>query len=302
MGSMKILVTIPAYNEEETIGKVASEVDNVMHNAGYDYIINVVNDGSTDNTAEVAKKSGANVYSHSYNYGLADTFKTEIEMALKENPDIIVHIDADGQYQSKDIQKLIEPIINGESDLVLGSRFLGTIEKMSLMKKLGNMAFSKVISQIIGLKITDAQTGFRAFTREFAERIKIKSTHTYTQEMIIRAKREKFRIKEVPIYFAKRQSGSSRLISNSFEYAFKAWINIFRIYRDYDPLKFFGSIGGILMGIGLIAGFYILGIVFSGIDSLDEKTPTVIMCLLLITSGLQIVLFGFLADKIGGAQ
>ena len=120
--------------------------------------------------------------------------------------------------------------------------------------------------------------------------------------MIIRAKREKFRIREVPIYFAKRQSGSSRLISNSFEYAFKAWINIFRIYRDYEPLKFFGSIGGILMGIGLITGFYIVCMVFSGIDSLDEKIPTVIMCLLLITSGLQIVLFGFLADKIGGTQ
>lgn len=297
---MKIVITIPAYNEEGTIRGVVKGVNEVMLNTKYEYIINVVDDGSTDNTAKVAKNAGANVYSHPYNYGLAETFKTEIERALKENPDIIVHIDADGQYQSEDIPKLIEPIISGKSDLVLGSRFLGTIEEMPLMKKLGNIAFSKAISQIIGLKITDAQTGFRAFTREFAERIKIKSTHTYTQEMIIRGKREKFRIKEVSIYFAKRKSGNSRLMSNPFEYAFKAWINIFRIYRDYEPLKFFGSIGGVLMGVGVLMGLYILGIVFSGIGSLDEKIPTVIMCLLLITSGLQIVLFGFLADKGGG--
>ena len=299
---MKIVVTIPAYNEEETIGNVISDIDEVMCDTGHDYVINVVNDGSTDNTAEVAKKIGANVYSHPYNYGLAETFKTEMDMALKEGADIIVHIDADAQYQSKDIPKLIAPIIRGESDLVIGSRFLGTIEKMSLIKKLGNMAFSRVISQITGVKITDAQSGFRAFTSDLAEKVKISSTHTYTQEMIIRAKKEKFRIKEVPIHFVKRQSGNSRLISSPFEYAFKAWVNIFRVYRDYAPLKFFGLIGGGLICLGLITGAYILYIVFSNLGTLDEKIPTVILCFLLLTSGIQIVLFGFLADKIGEAR
>lgn len=286
---MKIIITIPAYNEEETIGDVIHEIKQTMDKTKYEYKILVVSDGSTDNTANVAKSSGALVYSHPYNYGLAETFRTEIEKALENNAEIIVHIDADGQYKAEEIPKLIKPVDNKEADLVLGSRFAGTIEEMPLMKKIGNKLFSGVISQITKIKITDGQTGFRAFTKEVAEKIDIISTHTYTQEQIIKAVRNRFKVKEVPIYFAKRHSGKSKLMSNPFEYAVKAWINLFRIYRDYEPLKFFGLVGFALILTALLTFFYSMLILGELMD---------VTVIILILGGIQIILFGFLAEMV----
>lgn len=286
---MRIIITIPAYNEEDTIGNVISEIKQVMDKTKYDYKIMVVNDGSVDNTANVAKTSGALLYSHPYNYGLAETFRTEIEKALENNAEIVVHIDADGQYRPEEIPKLIEPIENKEADLVLGSRFMGTIEKMQVIKKLGNIAFSKVVSQISGIKITDGQTGFRAFTREIAEKITIISTHTYTQEQIIKSVRNKFKVKEVPVYFAKRESGKSRLMSNPVEFAVRAGVNLLRVYRDYEPLKFFGLVGFALILTALSTFFYSIFILGELMD---------ITVIVLILAGIQILLFGFLAEMV----
>ena len=286
---MRIIITIPAYNEEDTIGNVISEIKQVMDKTEYEYKIMVMNDGSTDNTANVAKNADALVYSHPYNYGLAETFRTEIEKALENNAEIIVHIDADGQYRADEIPKLIKPIENKEADLVLGSRFLGTIEKMPVIKKLGNIAFSKVVSQISGIKITDGQTGFRAFTREIAEKITIISTHTYTQEQIIKAVRNKFKVKEVPVYFAKRESGKSRLMSNPVEFAVRAGVNLLRVYRDYEPLKFFGLVGFALILTALSTFFYSIFILGELMD---------ITVIVLILAGIQILLFGFLAEMV----
>ncbi len=286
---MKLIITIPAYNEGETIGDVIHGIKQIVDKTEYEYNIIVVNDGSTDNTVNIAKTSGALVYSHPYNYGLAETFRTEIEKALENNAEIIVHIDADGQYRPEEIPELIKLIEKGEADLVLGSRFMGTIEKMSIVKKLGNIAFSKVVSQISGMKITDAQTGFRAFTRELAEKITIISTHTYTQEQIIKAVRNKFKVKEVPIYFAKRRAGRSRLMSNPFEFAIKAGINLLRIYRDYEPLKFFGVVGFVLILIAVSTYLYSIFILGKLMD---------ITVIVLILAGIQIILFGFLAEMV----
>ena len=286
---MKIIITIPAYNEESTIGTVIQGIKQTMIQTKYDYEIIVVDDGSTDRTAENARKAGAIVFSHPYNYGLAETFRTEMEKALQSDADIIVHIDADNQYRANEIPKLIEPVEKGEADLVLGSRFMGTIEEMPVMKRWGNIAFSKVVSQISGIKITDAQTGFRAFTREFAEKITIISTYTYTQEQIIKAVRNKFKVKEVPIYFAKRQLGKSRLMSNPAEFAIKAWINLLRIYRDYEPLKFFGLVGFALILTALLTFFYSTFILGKLMD---------ITVIVLILAGIQIILFGFLAEMV----
>ena len=287
----KVVITIPAYNEEDAIGIVLRRIEEVMDATEYEWEVVVVSDGSTDNTANIAKSCGAVVYSNPHNYGLAETFRTEMEKAVEMGATIIIHIDADGQYRPEEIPKLITPIEGEEADLVLGSRFAGTIEEMPLVKRWGNIAFSKVISQICGVKITDAQTGFRAFTREVAEKITIISTHTYTQEQIIKAVRKKFVVKEVPIHFAKRRSGNSKLMSNPFEYAIKAWINLLRIYRDYTPLKFFGLVGFALIVLAALTYLYntrLLGHLFADI--------TVIV---LILSGIQIILFGFLAEMVG---
>lgn len=290
---MKVVVTLPAFNEGKTIGKVLEKIKDAMGKTGYTYQMLVVDDCSTDDTALVAKKSGAVVYSHPKNYGLADSFRTEIAKSLELKPDVIVHIDADFQYQPKEIPKLLNEIKKGY-DLVLGSRFQGKIEEMPLVKRLGNIAFSKVVSQVSGIHISDAQTGFRAFTRKVAESIPINSSHTYTQEQIIRAVKQKFRIREVPIYFAKRD-GKSRLIANTFEYAAKAWINIIRTYRDYEPLKFFGILGTFIFGLGTALGFYLVYFQFFG-GGAFRHLGLMMLDILILSIGLQIIIFGFIAD------
>ena len=287
----KILITIPAYNEAKNLGPVLEKIKEVMSNFDYQYEIAVINDGSRDKTAEIARNAGVHVISHPRNYGLAEAFRTEMQNAINSEADIIVHTDADGQYMAEEIPLLIKEIENGY-DLVLGSRFRGRIESMPLIKKMGNMAFSKVLTSITGLRISDGQTGFRAFTQEVAK-LPLRSTHTYTQEQIIRSAKEKMRIKEIPIHFMKRE-GKSKLIKNPFEYAAKAWINILRVYRDYEPLKFFGSVGAAFVALGFLLGLWLVSLYLR--FSTVGHYPTIMLTVLLIVSGIQICLFGFFAD------
>ena len=170
---MNLIISIPAYNEENTIGRIIDEINQIMNQTSYEYKILVVNDGSTDNTAQIAKNKGALVYSNQINLGLAGTFQIEIEKCLALGADIIVHIDADGQYPPVFIPKLIEKIEQGY-DLVLGSRFeIKTNKKnMPFMNRLGNKAFAKVLSKLTKKKLTDTTTGFRAFNKKVAENIK----------------------------------------------------------------------------------------------------------------------------------
>lgn len=289
---MKVVICIPAYNEEKSIGFVIKDIKEIMDKTKYKYNVLVVDDGSKDNTVNIVKESGAKIVSHSRNFGLAEAFKTEMREALKLKPDVIVHTDADGQYLAEDIPKLIKEVENGY-DLVLGNRFKGGIEYMPWVKKTGNKAFSKVISNIIDFKVGDCQTGFRAFTPEIAK-LSIISNFTYTQEQIIRAIRENFKIKEIPTRFVKREYGDSRLFSHPIKYAVRAWINILRIYRDYEPLKFFSYAGFMFLIPGFIIGFWLFlrWIIVGSVGRL----PSTILASLLIIVGLQIIIFGFLAD------
>jgi len=285
---------IPAYNEEKTIGKVIKEARLILESQGYDSEILVVNDGSSDKTALKAKRAGAIVIDHNCNKGLAEAYRTGMRELLKLKPNFIVQTDGDGQYLAKDILKLLKPIISGKADLVLGSRFKGTIEKMPLLKRLGNKAFSRVISSISGIKISDGQTGFRAFIPEVASKINVGSDHTYTQEVILRAAKQNFKIKEIPIFFAKRIDGKSRLMSNPFEYAYRAIINLLRVYRDHQPLKFFGRTGLIVLIPGLLLGLYTIyqWLTQGFVGSVAKPVLSTLFVLL----GFQIVMFGFLAD------
>ena len=292
---MFVVITIPAYNEQDTIGNVIKSIDDSMKSSKYQYKVLVVDDGSKDKTEEAARNQGAVVYSHPKNYGLAETFKTEIKKALGLKAEIIVHIDADMQYQPKEIPILLKEIERGY-DLVLGSRFKGTIESMPIIKKIGNKAFSRVISNITRIKISDAQTGFRAFTKEVAEKITIISDHTYTQEQIIRAAKEKFRIKEVPVYFAKRKD-KSRLISNPLGYASRAWINILRIYRDYKPLKLFGTIGAFIFSVGFLIGLYMVYLHFT--VGISGHLSLLMLDVIILSVGFQLLIFALLADMLG---
>jgi len=288
---MKVIITIPAYNEEPTIVKVIDEIKEAMEKTRYEYQILVLDDGSSDKTAYLSKKAGAVVYSNKRNIGLVATFREEIKQCLALKADIIVHTDADGQYVASSIPRLIEKIEQGY-DLVLGSRFLGRIEHMPLMKRLGNYAFAIVLSQLTRTRLTDTTTGFRAFTKNLAENIQYINTFTYTQEQIIKAAKQNFKIAEIPI--TTRRTRESKLFKNSFEYALKAWINILRIYRDYEPLKFFGLFGLFFIFLGLIIGFWLLYLFFT--TGRVGHIPSQILSLMLMVIGVQISLFGFLAD------
>ena len=289
-----IIISIPAFNEEKTLPLVLEDIKKALQNTKYQYKILVLNDGSTDKTVETTKKHGAIVVSNKRNKGLAETFRREMQEALKLKADIIIHTDADGQYNPQHIPELIEKVKEGY-DLVLGSRFLNKkIKHMPFSKRMGNKLFSKVISSITKVKITDSTTGFRAFTAEVAREINYINTFTYTQEQIIKAAKQGFSIAEVPI--TSRKTRESRLFKSPIQYAIKAWINILRIHRDYGPLKFFGRIGLFFISVGLAIGCWLayryLTLGFVG------KLPSTILAMLLLTIGIQIVLFGFLADMI----
>ena len=226
---MKIVITIPAFNEERTIGKVIQEIRHVMGVGSYNYTILVLDDGSTDRTSEVARKCGAIVFSHQRNRGLAQTFREEMQQCLRLGADIIVHTDADGQYFAEDIPRLLKKIEEGY-DLVLGSRFRKRNSHIHLLKRFGNWAFALVLSQLTQVRLTDTTTGFRAFKREIAKEIEYINTFTYTQEQIIKAAKQQFHITEIGIHT--RKTRESRLFKSPWQYALKAWVNILRIYRD----------------------------------------------------------------------
>lgn len=288
---MKVYISLPAYNEETSLPRILQRVKHTMERQKWHYTLVVVDDGSRDKTAEVARHAGAIVYSHPTNYGLAETFRTEVKHFLSSGADVFVHLDADGQYNPEDIPRLVKEVEKGY-DLVLSSRFLGKIEYMPFMKRWGNRAFARVLSRLTHYRLTDTTTGFRAFTRHVAENVPITTGFTYTQEQIIRAAREKYAIAEIAV--DTHRTRESRLFRSSWEYAWKAWINIARIYRDYEPLKFFGRIGGILFLLGVFLGLYVFYNVIT--TGRAGGVPRVILSALLILSGIQIILFGFLAD------
>ena len=286
----KIIISIPAYNEEKTLPFVLNEINDVMKNTKYDYQVLILNDGSKDKTAETAERFGAIVVNKKHR-GLAETFKSEMEECIKRKADIIVHTDADGQYHPKHIPELIMKVEEG-NDLVLGSRFKGRIQRMPLLKRLGNIAFAKVLSSLTKTKISDSTTGYRAFTREIAEEISYINSFTYTQEQIIKASKQGFKIAEVPIIA--RKTRASRLFSNPFQYALKAWINILRIYRDYEPLYFFGRIGLLVLSTGFSIGLYFTYLHFT--TGIKGHLGLLFLMMILLVFGLQTIVFGFLAD------
>ncbi len=287
---MKYVVTIPAFNEAKTIGRIIDEIHAVMKQEQVLYEILVLNDGSSDKTTEIAKQHGATVYSNYSNSGLAITFSHEIKRCLEHNADVIIHTDADGQYPATFIPKLIEKIKEG-NDLVLGSRFSKKTYSGSKLKYFGNVLFSKLFSKMLNINVTDTTTGFRAFTKKVAM-LPIINDFTYTQEQIIRARRDNFKICEIPI--KTRTTRPSKLFKNPFEYALKAWINIFRIYRDFAPLRFFGSIGFIIFSFGFFLGVYLTKLHFT--VGIEGNIGLLVLCIILLSTGLQIILFGFLAD------
>ncbi len=293
---MKLVIMIPAYNEEQNIGTVIEEIPQSIE--GIDEIqVIVIDDGSNDNTVEQAKLAGADhVFSNKKNLGLAQTFKRGMSEALGMNADIFVNIDADGQYDPHEMPLLIAPILNGTADIVLGTRQINELDHMPWQKRQGNKIATWITRRVAGYPVKDAQTGFRAFSREAALKINILGGYTYVQETIIQAAHKNLKIKEVPVTFRKRE-GKSRLIPNVFHYAKNAAVTILRTYRDYNPVKVFTGLGIVFIFLSFIPGFavlrnYLIKGTFAG------YTGRGLLTLLFIFVGVQFMIFGLLADML----
>ncbi|MBU1202528.1 glycosyltransferase family 2 protein [Patescibacteria group bacterium] len=296
---MKLIIQIPAYNEEKTIADIIKNIPKNIDNIDKIEIL-VMDDGSSDQTANLSRQAGANyVFSRKKNIGLGNNFKSGIDATLKLGADIIVNIDGDGQFDPQDIPKLVKPIVEKEAQMVTGSRFLdkNTSKNVPWLKRMGNKYFSKLISQITGQKFSDTQCGFRAYSKEAALQLNLFGKFTYTQEAFIDLAEKGIKIVEVPIavkYFKERKS---KISGNLIFYGFRSLGIIANTTRDTQPLSFFGVPGLLLFVFGFAGGlfsfvYWIIYLVTTPIKTLF------IVSVFFMTFGTLLIIFGLLADMI----
>lgn len=221
----------------------------------------VVDDGSTDRTKALALEAGAKVVSHHENGGVGQSYSTGIHEALSLGADIVVNIDADGQFNAVDIPLLIQPILDGNAELVTASRFKDPSKTpdMSLSRLLGNRLVSLIISLIVGRRFYDVSCGFRACSRDAALHLNLSGTFTYTQEMFLDLAFKGIHMVEVPVVVrGSREYGQAKISSNLFGYANRAIRIILRAYRDYWPWKFFSSLALVCFVLAAATGGWLL--------------------------------------------
>ena len=204
----RIAVVIPAKDEGATIGALLDGIS-IVPVPGYDLHPIVVDDGSTDATPAIARRRGAEVVVHPENRGLGAAVRTGLRAAVASGSVAVAYLDADLEYAPGDIPKLLEPVLSGRADYVLGSRFRGGVRGMRLYRKVGNYAFTALLVLLTGENITDGQTGMRAFSREAADRAEIVHDYNYAQVLTLDLLRKGFRLEEVPIRYSVRQHGES---------------------------------------------------------------------------------------------
>jgi glycosyltransferase involved in cell wall biosynthesis len=259
---VKLIVIIPAFNEEATIGKVIGSIPRQIE--GIDEVhVMVADDGSTDRTGEIAAHAGATVISHLQNLGVGAAFRTGIRSALEAGADIIVNMDGDGQFNPEDIPQLLQPILDGEADMTTCTRFARRelVPDMSPIRKWGNRMMCRLIKWICwGKSFTDVSCGFRAYRRDIALQLTLFGDFTYTQESFIDMIAKGFQIKEIPLQVrGRRQHGKSRVAGNLWRYAVRSAGIIILAARDIRPLIFFGSLGVILLALGITCGGVVFG-------------------------------------------
>jgi len=292
---LKLIIQIPCYNEEKTLPETLKSIPREFSGIDKTEIL-VIDDGSTDRTVEVARDFGVDhIIKLTSNKGLAGSFSAGLDACLRLGADIIVNTDGDNQYNAEDIEKLIEPIIRGRADMVVGDREVMQIEHFSFIKKRLQKLGSWVVQQVSGTTVPDVTSGFRAFSRDAALRLNVISNFTYTLETIIQAGKKSILVTHVPVR-TNKPTRPSRLFKSMFAYLKQSGSTIARIYALYEPLKTFLYIGGIIFGTGLIISgrflyFYLIGNGEGHIQSL-------ILAAVLMIVGFQVGMIGLLADII----
>ncbi|MEW5833880.1 MAG: glycosyltransferase family 2 protein [Pseudomonadota bacterium] len=292
---MKLIIQIPCLNESETLAIALADLPREVD--GFDTVEwLIIDDGSTDNTAEVAKANGVHhVVRHPVNRGLAEAFMTGIDACLRLGADVIVNTDADNQYSGADIRNLTPPILSGEADIVIGARPIDETEHFSWIKKKLQRLGSWAVRMASGTNVADAPSGFRAISREAAMRLNVFNAYTYTLETIIQAGRSNMRIVSVPVR-TNADLRPSRLVKSISSYVKRSLGTILRVFIIYRPLAFFAWIGGTVFTLGLIAGFRFL--YFYVIGSGEGHVQSVIFSALCIISGLLLGMMGMIGDLI----
>ena len=287
------MIQIPCYNEAGTLAISLAELPREVH--GFDAVEwLIVDDGSSDETVKVAKENGVHhVVRHTRNQGLARAFMTGLDACLNLGADVIVNTDADNQYNADDITGLVAPILEGRADIVVGARPIETIEHFSPIKKIMQKLGSWVVRVASNTDIPDAPSGFRAMSRAAAQQLMVFNDYTYTLETIIQAGQKNMAITSAPVR-VNQDLRPSRLVKSVPAYIKRSVITIIRIFVIYRPFRFFGSIGAILFGLGVLLGLRFLYYYITGGGA--GHIQSLILVSVLLGMGFQTILIAFIAD------
>ncbi len=293
---VKLVIQIPCYNEEDTLPATLADLPREIPGIdGIEYLI--IDDGSTDRTVAVARELGVqHIARHAQNRGLAHTFITGLQAALAAGADIIVNTDADNQYQGADIPKLVQPILAGKADIVVGDRGIAHHPYFSPLKRWLQQVGSWVVGAAAGLQVPDATSGFRAFSREAALRLLVLSNYSYTLETLIQAGARRMAVQYAPIG-VNPQMRPSRLMRSIRQFITYSGATILRAYTTYRPLRVFMAFSGMFLAAGLILGgrFIYFWLTKDGAGHVQSLILTAVLLIV----GFQIGLIGLLADAIG---
>lgn len=253
-----LIIYMPALNEEETIRNVLESIP--KHFKGFKKVeLLVVNDGSTDKTEKIALSSGATVINHTQNRGVGIAFQTALNYSLKAKADILVSIDADGQFDVSQISEMIEPLISKRVDFCIGNRFWNASpNKMPKIKYWGNKQISRIVSFISKTKIQDASCGFRAYSKDCLFSLNLQGSFTYTHETILELVHKGFELEQIPIKVTYNDNRISRIANNLVVYSLRTSVIIFKSLKDYKPLQFFLGIAFIVLFFAFILGGFVL--------------------------------------------
>jgi glycosyltransferase involved in cell wall biosynthesis len=294
--TLKLIIQIPCFNEAETISNVVKDLP--LQIPGIDVIeCMVIDDGSTDETAQVATNLNVDhIIRLPKHRGLAAAFVAGLEASIARGADVIVNTDADNQYRAEDIPRLLEPILEGRADLVVGDRAIATHTEFSPIKRLLQRLGSKVIQFASGVETPDATSGFRAISREAALRTIVLNEYSYTLETLIQAGARRMAVEYVPVR-TNPQSRPSRLMRNLSHYITHSTTTIVRAYTMYRPLRVFAILGMLLLLAGFVLSVRYL--YFFVIGQGAGHVQSVILAGVLLIVGFQVLLIGLLADLVG---
>jgi glycosyltransferase involved in cell wall biosynthesis len=291
---MKLIIQIPCYNEADVLSEtIASLPQNIPGIDTIEYL--VIDDGSSDNTAQTAQQAGVHHILQQHHQGLAAAFTTGLDASLRYGADIIVNTDADNQYNSDDIARLVEPILNQRAQLVVGDRGVATLQEFTPVKRLLQRLGSWVIGKVSGLHTPDATSGFRALSRQAALRTLVLSEYSYTLETLIQAGAHNVPVEYVPIR-TNPPTRPSRLMRSIPHFLTQSGSTILRAYTMYRPLRLFSILGVCLILAGMVPGIRFL--YFFIVNRTAGYIQSLILSAILLIVGFQVLLIGLVADLI----